>query len=65
MATAGNEHEDASTFSPANNPNLIAVSAIADSDGKCGGMGPPTNHGNDDSSYYSSFYSSYESTNVN
>jgi subtilisin len=45
---AGNEHKDASTFSPANDPNVIAVSAIADSDGKCGSTGGPTNHGNDD-----------------
>jgi subtilisin len=46
--SAGNDHKDASTFSPANDPNVIAVSAIADSDGKCGGTGGPTNHGNDD-----------------
>jgi subtilisin len=45
---AGNDHKDASTFSPANDPNVIAVSAIADSDGKCGGTGGTTNHGNDD-----------------
>jgi subtilisin len=45
---AGNDHKDASTFSPANDPSVIAVSAMADSDGKCGRTGPPTNHGNDD-----------------
>ena len=33
---AGNDHKDASSFSPARNPNVIAVSAMADSDGKCG-----------------------------
>ena len=49
VVAAGNDHKDASTFSPANDPNAIAVSAIADSDGKCGGAGPATNHGNDDS----------------
>jgi subtilisin len=48
VVSAGNDHKDASTFSPASNPNVIAVSAIADSDGKCGGLGGPTNHGNDD-----------------
>jgi len=46
--SAGNDHNDASTFSPANDPSVIAVSAIADSDGKCGGTGAPTSHGNDD-----------------
>jgi subtilisin len=46
--SAGNDHKDASTFSPASDPNVIAVSAIADSDGKCGSTGEPTNHGNDD-----------------
>ena len=49
VVAAGNDRKDASTFSPANDPNAIAVSAIADSDGKCGGAGPATNHGNDDS----------------
>lgn len=49
VVAAGNDHKDASTFSPANDPNAIAVSAIADSDGKCGGAGPATDHGNDDS----------------
>src|SRR5919197_3895450 len=48
VASAGNDHKNASTFSPANDPNVLAVSAIADSDGKCGGKGAPTNHGNDD-----------------
>jgi subtilisin family serine protease len=48
VVAAGNEHKDASTSSPASNPNVITVSAIADSDGKCGGIGPPTKHGNDD-----------------
>jgi subtilisin family serine protease len=48
VVSAGNEHKDASTFSPANDPNVIAVSAIADSDGRCGGKGEPTSHGNDD-----------------
>jgi subtilisin family serine protease len=49
VVAAGNSGKDTSTFSPANNPNVIAVSAIGDSDGKCGGTGPSTGHGTDDS----------------
>jgi subtilisin family serine protease len=48
VVAAGNDKKDADTFSPANNPNVIAVSAIADSDGKCGGQGPATKYGADD-----------------
>jgi subtilisin len=48
VVAAGNVGKDASTFSPANNPNVIAVSAIGDSDGKCGGTGPGTGYGQDD-----------------
>jgi subtilisin family serine protease len=48
VVAAGNGAKDAHTFSPANNPNVIAVSAIGDSDGKCGGSGPTTGFGNDD-----------------
>lgn len=40
VAAAGNYGEDASNTSPANNPNIITVSAIADTDGVCGGVGP-------------------------
>lgn len=39
---AGNSAADAETFSPANHPDVIAVSAIADSDGLPGGVGPDT-----------------------
>lgn len=49
VAAAGNEGKDASTFSPASNPQVLAISAIADSDGKCGGLGQATEYGNDDS----------------
>ncbi|WP_172602102.1 S8 family peptidase [Candidatus Nitrosocosmicus franklandus] len=45
---AGNGAKDAHNFSPANNPNVIAVSAIGDSDGKCGSKGPSTGYGSDD-----------------
>lgn len=41
VVAAGNDHEDASGWTPANSPNAIAVSALADSDGKCGGKGKP------------------------
>ena len=40
VVAAGNYGRDASTTSPASNPDVITVSAIADSDGKCGGVGP-------------------------
>lgn len=48
VVAAGNDHKDASSFSPARNPNVIAVSAMTDSDGKCGGQGTSTKYGNDD-----------------
>ncbi len=41
VVAAGNIQIDASSFSPANNPEVIAVSAIADDDGKCGSLGNP------------------------
>ena len=40
VVSAGNYGRDASTTTPANNPDVITVSAIGDSDGKCGGTGP-------------------------
>ena len=48
VVAAGNSGKDASTFSPANHPDVIAVSAIVDTDGKCGGVGTSTSYGNDD-----------------
>jgi subtilisin family serine protease len=48
VVAAGNEGKNARTFSPANNPEVITVSAIADTDGKCGGNGPSTLYGADD-----------------
>jgi subtilisin family serine protease len=40
VVSAGNYGKDASATTPANNPNVLTVSAIADSDGICGGAGP-------------------------
>ncbi len=48
VVAAGNNRMDASTVSPANSPDVIAVSAIVDTDGKCGGMGQSTPYGPDD-----------------
>lgn len=39
---AGNDSRDASAFSPANHPRVIAVSAIVDFDGLPGSLGIPT-----------------------
>jgi subtilisin family serine protease len=39
VVTAGNQNIDASSRTPANIPMAITVSAITDSDGKCGGTG--------------------------
>jgi len=41
VVAAGNINSDASKFSPANNKDVIAVSAITDLDGKCGGLSKP------------------------
>jgi subtilisin family serine protease len=40
VVSAGNYGKDASLTSPANNPNVLTVSAVADSDGVCGAAGP-------------------------
>ncbi len=42
VAAAGNSASDATTFSPANHPDVIAVSALADFDGLPGGVGSPS-----------------------
>ena len=49
VVAAGNYHDDAINYSPASAPEAITVSALADSDGKCGGQGPSTTRGADDS----------------
>jgi subtilisin family serine protease len=48
VVAAGNSAADAQYFSPANHPAVITVSAIADSDGQCGGGGAATGYGADD-----------------
>jgi hypothetical protein len=49
VVSAGNSHQNASNISPANSPYAITVSAMADTDGMCGGYGPGTEFGGDDS----------------
>ena len=49
VVAAGNSKKDASTFSPASHPKVISVSAISDTDGKCGSKGPTSSYGKDDS----------------
>jgi subtilisin family serine protease len=48
VVAAGNSDMDAANFWPAKNPNVITVSAIADQDGRCGGLGASTSYGADD-----------------
>ena len=49
VAAAGNGGKDASSFVPASFPEVIAVSAIVDTDGKCGGLSSvSTSSGKDD-----------------
>lgn len=45
---AGNGSKDAANFIPANHPDVIAVSAIVDTDGRAGGLGAGTIDGADD-----------------
>lgn len=45
---AGNSNADAANTSPANSLHVLCVSAIVDTDGQCGGTGPGTGYGADD-----------------
>lgn len=42
VVAAGNESDDAKNYSPANHPDVLTVSALADSDGKGGAQGGRT-----------------------
>lgn len=48
VVAAGNNAANANFFSPAAYPEVITVSALADSDGRPGGLGPSTPYGADD-----------------
>lgn len=51
VVAAGNSATNASGSSPANSPDVICVSAMVDTNGKCfvdGGQGPSTSYGADD-----------------
>ena len=48
VVASGNSFQNASNISPANSPYVITVSAIADTDGMCGGYGAETFYGKDD-----------------
>lgn len=52
VVAAGNDAEDASSFEPANYSldidGVLTISAIADSDGRCGSLGASTSSGSDD-----------------
>lgn len=47
--SAGNNGENAINYLPSRIDNVITVSAISDTDGKCGGLGPLSSDGEDDS----------------
>ena len=42
VVAAGNSDKDAANYTPANAPDAITVSALADFDGQAGGLGSPT-----------------------
>lgn len=54
---AGNDANPADWYVPARFQNVITVSSISDTDGKCGGMGPSSSFGDPDDSFSS--YSNY------
>jgi len=56
VVAAGNSNINTSLTSPARIPGVIAVSAISDSDGECGGRGNSTLGGPDD---YAASFSNY------
>ena len=56
VVAAGNSADDAINYTPARFGPAVTVSAIGDSDGKCGGQGPNTSASKDDSRYMLSNY---------
>jgi len=55
VVAAGNDHADAIDYIPARFNQAITVSAIADSDGKCGGQGHPTGYKDDTLATFSNY----------
>lgn len=51
VIAAGNFNRDVSMSSPPDSRSAIIVSAMADTDGECGGYGPPASNGNPDDSF--------------
>jgi subtilisin family serine protease len=49
VVAAGNDGKDASQFTPSAYSEVISVSALVDTDGRPGGLGPSTSNGTDDS----------------
>ncbi|MBI3944647.1 MAG: S8 family serine peptidase [Armatimonadetes bacterium] len=61
VVAAGNSADDAGLYSPSGGGSVICVSAIADSDGKPGGLGNDTAYGPDDTfASFSSFGSAVD-----
>lgn len=59
VLAAGNSNMNAIGFTPAKTPAAITVSAMLDTDGKCGGGGPNHQYGSDDSFAPFSNYGAY------
>ncbi|HUR01048.1 MAG TPA: S8 family serine peptidase [Nonomuraea sp.] len=66
VVAAGNNHANASTFFPANHPDVVTVSALTDNDGLAGGLGGSTlscrseTDQDDTSAFYSNFGATIE-----